>query len=110
VGSGDPAAFDRALRDAFEYRGDVTITLDDGSTAEGYVFDQQLGKDPASSCIRLLPKDSNERRTIPCSRIRAVTFSGKDPAAGKTWENWIRRYAEKKLKGEAAGIDSEPLD
>jgi hypothetical protein len=39
-----------------------------------------------------------------------LCFTGKDAAAGKTWENWMRRYAEKKLKGEAADIESETLD
>jgi len=30
--------------------------------------------------------------------------------AGKTWENWVRRYAEKRLAGEKACIESEKLD
>ena len=48
--------------------------------------------------------------TLAQSTIASISFTGKDAAAGKTWENWMRRYAEKKLKGEAAGIESEPLD
>lgn len=100
----------RALDDAFSYRGDVTLELDDGTTVEGYLFDRRPAAKPEQSVVRVLPRDSDERRTVPYSRIRRVIFSGKDPAAGKTWENWVRRYAEKKLKGEAAGIESDPLE
>ena len=32
------------------------------------------------------------------------------PAEGKTFENWVRRYAEKKLAGETASIESEELE
>ena len=41
--------------------------------------------------------------------IKSLAFTGKDAASGKSWESWIRRYAEKKLAGEAANIESEAL-
>lgn len=110
LGDFDKALLERALDDAFDYRGDVCITLDDGTTVEGFVFDRRRGASLDASFVRLIPRDSDERRSIAYSRIRSVVFSGKDAAAGKTWENWLRRYAEKKLKGEAAGIESEPLE
>lgn len=100
----------RALDDAFGYRGDVTLELDDGTTVEGYVFDRRPAATLESSVVRIIPRESDERRSIPYARIRRLVFSGKDPAAGKTWENWVRRYAEKKLKGELAGIECESLD
>jgi len=106
----DPESLRRAIDDAFDYRGDVTIELDDGTTVEGYVFDRRAAATLEASQVRVIPRDSQERLAISYARIRAVTFSGKDPAAGKTWENWVKRYAEKKLRGEAAGIDSDPLD
>lgn len=106
----DAEALRRAIDDAFDYRGDVTIELDDGSSVEGYVFDRRSAATLDASHVRVIPRDSQERRTIAYARIRAVVFSGKDPAAGKTWENWVKRYAEKKLRGESAGIDSDPLD
>ena len=46
---------------------------------------------------------------VRLSEIESVSLSGKDAASGRTWESWIRRYAEKKLAGEAASIESEPL-
>ena len=48
--------------------------------------------------------------TVTEDRVAAVAFTGKDAAAGKTWENWVRRYAEKRLAGEKACIESEKLD
>ena len=64
----------------------------------------------AESTVRVLLRDSDERRTVRWSEIRSVSFTGKDTAAGKTWESWVKRYAEKRLSGEAASIESESLD
>lgn len=106
----DRALLERALDEAFAYRGDVSISLEDGSTVEGYVFDHRRGATLEASVVRIIPRESNERLSIAWASIRSVVFSGKDAAAGKSWENWVRRYAQKKLSGEAASIESEPLD
>ena len=103
------AAFEEALTAACSFRGDVTLHFKDGSSIEGYVFDLKRA-DTAQQAVRILPKDGRSRMTVAESTIQSLSFTGKDAAAGKTWENWMRRYAEKKLKGEAAGIESEPLD
>jgi hypothetical protein len=42
--------------------------------------------------------------------VVSVAPSGRDPASGRSWEAWIRRYAERKLAGEAASIESESLE
>jgi len=44
-----------ALEKAFDYRGDVTITLRDGTRVEGYVFDRLAGPTLAASCVRIIP-------------------------------------------------------
>lgn len=107
VASSEGHAFGEALDAARDFRGDVTLELDDGSAVEGFLYDRTAG--PARK-VRLLPKDGGARVTIDEVRVRAVAFTGKDAAAGKTWENWVRRYAEKRLAGEAASIESERLD
>ena len=83
----------------------------DGRTIVGFAFDARLAPaaDPAKDEIRVLPADSNERVRVPLAAIHTLAFTGKDAASGKSWENWIRRYAEKKLAGEAASIESEAL-
>ncbi len=103
------AAFEEALTAACSFRGDVTLELKDGSAIEGYVFDLKR-TNAAPHAVRILPKDGRSRITVEQSTIQTLCFTGKDAAAGKTWENWMRRYAEKKLKGEAADIESETLD
>ena len=88
-----------ALEKAFDYRGDVTVTRKDGSKVEGYIFDRVSGKSLASSFVRLLPKDSNQRVKISYAEIAALAFTGRDTAAGKSWEAWVKKYWDKREKG-----------
>lgn len=89
-----------ALEKAFDYRGDVTITRKDGSKIEGYIFDRRTGKTLADSLVRLYPKDSTQKMTISYADIAALAFSGRDTAAGKSFEAWVRKYWQKKTAGE----------
>src|ERR1700710_2223055 len=75
-----------ALEKAFDYRGDITITRKDGSAVEGYVFDRKTASTLEQSCVRLFPKDSPDKLAIPYSDIAALSFTGKDRAAGASWE------------------------
>lgn len=100
-----------ALEKAFDYRGDVTITRKDGSKLEGYIFDRMSGKNLESSYVRVLPKDSDQRQKIAYADIAALAFSGRDTAAGKSWEAWVGKYWQKKMAGEAdLSIQPESLD
>ena len=100
-----------ALDEAFDYRGDITLTLKDGRKIEGYVFDRRAGADLGSSRIRILPAGSKEKLSIAYSEIAALAFSGRDPAAGRSWEAWVRKYWEKRQAGEKnIGIEPEKLD
>ena len=101
----------QALEKAFDYRGDVTITRKDGSKVEGYIFDRRTGKTLADSAVRLFPKDSDQKISVPYSDIAALAFSGRDTAAGKSFDAWVRKYWEKKAAGEKnIGIQAEALD
>ena len=100
-----------SLEKAFDYRGDITITLKSGEKIEGYIFDRRTGKSLADSAVRLYPKTGNEKRTITYADIAALAFSGKDTAAGKTWEAWMKKYNEKKAAGEKnIGLQPEALE
>jgi len=100
----------QALEKAFDYRGDVTITRKDGSKVEGYIFDRRPGKTLADSAVRLFPKDADQKVSIFYSEIAALAFSGRDTAAGKSFEAWVRKYWEKKAAGEKnIGIQAEDL-
>ena len=106
----DASAFGAAIEAARDFRGDVTLELVDGTQIEGFVYDRSQGASASLRKVRMLPKDGGARRSFAEDSIAAVSFTGKDAAAGKTWENWVRRYAEKRLKGEKACIESEKLD
>ena len=98
------------LEKAFDYRGDVTITRKDGSKVEGYIFDRRTGKTLVDSAVRLYPKDSSQKISIPYADIAALAFTGRDTAAGKSFDAWVRKYWEKKAAGEKnIGIQAEEL-
>jgi len=114
-GSIPPLASDPEIRDAleraFDYRGDVTITLKTGVRIEGYIFDRRPAPTLYQSMVRVMPRDTSERVSIPYSEIAQLVFSGRDTAAGKSWEAWVRKYWEKKAAGERnIGIQPEALD
>lgn len=100
-----------ALEQAFEYRGDVTITRKDGAKIEGYIFDRSTGDSLATSFVRVLPKDSNSRVKISYAEIAALAFTGRDAAAGKSYEAWVKKYWAKKTTGEGeASIQPDALE
>lgn len=108
-----------ALEKAFDYRGDVTITRKDGSVVEGYLYDRRTGPTLENSAARLMPQPpkgspagaTQQRVSIAYADIAGVKFSGRDTAAGKTFEAWIRKYWAKKAAGETnIQIAPEVLD
>jgi len=102
----------QALEKAFDYRGDITITLRNGERVEGYVFDRRSQAPSLSECtVRVMPKNQSGRITLRYSDIAGLAFTGRDSAAGKSFEAWVKKYKEKISAGEKnIGIDAEPLD
>ena len=108
-----------ALEKAFDYRGNVTVTRKDGSVVEGYLYDRRTGATLADSVVRIIPSPPKgvsaettvQRLMIPYAEVAALQFSGRDTAAGKTFEAWVRKYWEKKAAGEKdIQITPEVLD
>ncbi len=99
-----------ALEQAFDYRGDVLITRQDGSKVEGYVFDRRSGSGLQDSFVRVLPKSGGGKISISYADIAALAFTGRDMAAGKSWENWVRQYWEKRMAGEHISLHPEELE
>jgi hypothetical protein len=100
-----------ALEKAFDYRGDVSITLKSGEKIDGYIFDRRSGNSLTDSVIRLYPKSGNQKISISYADIAALAFTGKDTAAGKSWEAWMKKYEEKKAAGEKnIGLQPEALE
>jgi hopanoid biosynthesis associated radical SAM protein HpnH len=88
------------LEQAFDYRGDVTIKLKSGDQIEGYVFDRQGSPKSGMAKLRVMLKNEGRKVTVEQSQIEELAFSGRDMADGKSYEAWVKKYAEKKAQGE----------
>ena len=100
-----------ALEKAFDYRGDITVTRKDGSQVQGYLFDRRTGTTLANSFVRIIPINEKSKLNIAYSEIAALAFTGRDNAAGKTFDAWVKKYWEKKAAGEKnIQIEPEKLD
>jgi len=104
-----------ALEKAFDYRGDVTITRKDGTLVEGYLYDRFNAPSLEASRVRVIPTPKPdapvERVNIPYSDVARLEFSGKDTAAGKRFEDWVKHYWERKAAGDTnIQIEPEKLD
>ena len=104
-----------ALEKAFDYRGDITVTRKDGSVVEGYLYDRFSAPTLEASKIRIIPTPKPdapvERVTLSYAEIAALNFSGRDTAAGKTFDAWVKKYWDKKAAGETnIQIEPEKLD
>jgi hypothetical protein len=88
-----------ALEKAFDFRGDVTITLKSGEKIEAYIFNRSTGATLAESWVQYFTPKVDEKRKLSYDQIARLEF-GKDRAAGKHWEDWVKAYNEKKAAGE----------
>jgi hypothetical protein len=100
-----------ALEKAFDYRGDITITRKDGSQVTGYLFDRRSGSSLADSFVRIIPSDARAKMNVSYAEIAALAFTGRDTAAGRSFDAWVKKYWEKKAAGETnIRIEPEKLD
>jgi hypothetical protein len=100
-----------ALEKAFDYRGDVTLTLRSGEKIEAYIFNRQSGSTLADSFVQYFTPSAPDKRKVAYCEIARLEFSGRDRAAGKHWEDWIKAYNERKSAGEKnIGLHPESLE
>ena len=88
---------------AFDYRGDVSITLRN-EQVEGYIFNREPKATPPR--IEVFIKGSEEPRIIPYADVMAIAFTGKDTADGKSWDTWVNKK-EHERQAEADRIKAE---
>ncbi len=97
------AELSEAIDKAFDYRGDVTLTLADGSSAEGFISN----RDARTQIIDFFPRGDGLTH-LPYSRIRAIAFTGEDTADGKSWEAWMAKKADQRM-AEAERLRQEAI-
>jgi hypothetical protein len=74
---------EKQIEAAFDYRGDVTLTLSDGETLVGYVFNRDFAPHPTlrSGPFIEVSLPNGEKRKLELGKIKAVDLTGKDHAA-----------------------------
>ncbi|MFM8551667.1 MAG: hypothetical protein ACKOCD_05015 [Nitrospiraceae bacterium] len=102
----NPKELAEAVEKAFDYRGDVTLSLTSGTTVEGYLFNRT----PSGSrpFLQIFPKDQSGERLIEYADIVSISFSGKDTASGKSWEAWVdKKESQRHEEAEQAAADAK---
>ena len=103
----DAASRRHALQTAFDYRGDVTLDLQDGSHLAGFVY---LYDETGDQVQLFVPQGKDSvPQTVPASRISRVRFTGEDTAFGKSWDDWTTK-AEKERQKEMDRLAREAAD
>lgn len=91
----DDAQLAEVIDLAFDYRGDVTVTALHGAVLNGYLYNRN--RDVPEPFVQVFDS-AGDSHTVRYADIRAVAFTGKDTAAGKSWEAWRQRKAESAAK------------
>lgn len=94
---------------AFDYRGDVTVVLYNGERIEGYLYNRVHDARP-TPYIEMFPTDEPMPVTIPVDQIARIEFTGKDMAAGRSWEAWLKKVQKATAEGKVAEMYPELLD
>ena len=97
----DAATLAEVVDRAFDYRGDVTVVLQDGRELIGYLFNRN--RDVAEPFVQMFERESPGPSSIPYARIRAIRFSGKDTAAGNSYAAWLRSREAAKAASSSPG-------
>ena len=99
------------LEKAFDYRGDVTITTKSGERIEAYIFNRYTGNTLADSYVQYFAPNIATKQKLSYADIARLEFTGKDRAAGKHWEDWVKAYNERKAAGEKnIGLTPDALE
>lgn len=102
-----PASLEETIESvelAFDYRGDVTLTLQSGESVTGYIFNRQILTD--GSYLELFSADRPDARRISYLDIATIAFTGEDTANGKSWETWVSKK-ESERQEEAARLEAD---
>ena len=99
--TGDAAMLAEVVDRAFDYRGDVTLVLDDGRELIGYLFNRN--PDAAEPFVQMFEREGSGASSVPYARIRAIRFTGKDTAAGNSYAAWLRSREAAKAASSSPG-------
>lgn len=82
---------------AYDYRGHVTVILKSGETVKGFLYNRQL--EVPEPFVELFLEGSGEHRKLLVSELGSLALTGKDFAAGNSYEDYLKKKAEKEKEG-----------
>ena len=105
---GEEMTLERVIDLAFDYRGNTTIIKKDGSEIVGYICNRD--RSAPEPFIQLIDEAGNGPHTLAYAEIATINFTGRDTAAGKSWQAWVDRKQREKdgLATEATESTSDP--
>jgi hypothetical protein len=66
------------IETAYDYRGHVTLTLNDGKIVEGFLFNREVTPLKGEPYIEMMRKDADERIRCAAKDVKSVAITGKD--------------------------------
>jgi hypothetical protein len=81
---------------AFDYRGNTTIIKSDGTEIVGYLFNRN--RELPEPYLQYFDLAGNGPFKLLYSEIQNIKFTGKDPAAGNSWQAWLERKEKEKAE------------
>jgi hypothetical protein len=99
-----PAELAEAVDLAFDYRGNVTLTLRSGEQVAGYLFNREtVGPQPV---LQVFPEAGGTRQ-IAYADVATIAFTGEDTASGNSWEGWVaKKESERKTESQRAEAEA----
>ena len=90
-----PEPLKSQIEAAFDYRGHVTVLLKSGEVVDGFLFNRQYksARQPHEDFVELALQGKSERRRLLASEIASIALTGEDCAAGKSYEDHLKRKA-----------------
>jgi hypothetical protein len=104
---GEEVTLEEVIERAFDYRGNTTVVKTDGAELVGYVFNRD--RRAAEPFIQMFDEAGDGPYRIRYSEIATVRFTGKDTAAGKSYQAWAERRERDKAR-QAAARGEPPRD
>ena len=74
----------------------MTITTKSGERIEAFIFNRHTGNTLADSYVQYFAPNVADKQKLSYADIARLEFSGKDRAAGKHWEDWVKAYNERR--------------
>ena len=86
-------ALEIQIEAAYNYRGHVTIHFVKGESIEGFLYNREFTnpKIQQDHFVEVFLKGSGESVRYPISALRSVELTGEDCAAGKSYEDHLKK-------------------